>query len=184
MKNLTQETSNAIGRVRALKSWKLIAALVIVAGVATLTSALPGKVALADHNSFDSKPEATFTKWVTSVGTAPVLYNMAGLVSGEVGGGQFVGEVLELTPGLHTTKIKALYHINGGAHQFTARMSVVQNEDTGTAELRGVITSGWRKGAQVLGSYQVIAPCGIINAQSGPFGDVCFQGNLNIMPGS
>jgi hypothetical protein len=36
------------------------------------------------------------------------------------------------------------------------------------------------KGAKVRGAYQVIAPCGIVNAQNGFFGDVCFQGTLRI----
>jgi hypothetical protein len=37
------------------------------------------------------------------------------------------------------------------------------------------------KGARVRGNYQVIAPCGILNAQNdGPFSDFCFQGTLRI----
>ena len=64
-------------------------------------------------------------------------------------------------------------------------MSVDQDEDKGTDGIRRrhyERVAERHAGASV--GYQVIAPCGIINAQSGPFGDVCFQGNLNIMPGS
>jgi hypothetical protein len=123
----------------------------------------------------------TFTKWVTSAGTAPVQFKMEGVVSGDVGGGKFVGEVLNLTTASGITKIEALYHINGGTHQFTADLHVTQDDKKGTGVINGVVTEGWLKGAQVQGEYQVIAPCGIINAQTGPFGDTCFQGTLHIL---
>jgi hypothetical protein len=43
--------------------------------------------------------QVIFTKWVTTQGDGkPVRFNMAGVVSGDVGGGQFVGEILDLTP--------------------------------------------------------------------------------------
>jgi len=50
--------------------------------------------------------------------------------------------------------------------------------------IKGSVTDGSLKGARVNGEYWVINPCGIINAQNGGFGDVCFQGNLIIRPGS
>lgn len=62
-----------------------------------------------------------FTKWVTD------WPNMAGLVSGDVGGGAFAGEVLKYTPTAAIDKIEALYHLNGGAHQLTAHVFVTQN---------------------------------------------------------
>lgn len=130
----------------------------------------------------DSNADVTFTKWVPSAGTAPILFNMAGVVSGDVGGGKYVGEVLNLdlsTPGI--TKIHALYHMNGGTHQLTADLQVTQDDKNGTANLKGTVSEGWLKGAQVQGEYQVIAPCGILNAQTGPFGDTCFQGTLHIL---
>lgn len=181
MNHLTQATRKTIEQVRSIKGWKVIAALLLVASLAVLSFSPGRQVALADGG--EHKASATFTKWVTSAGTAPVLFNMAGVVSGDVGGGQYVGEVLELTSTPATTIIKALYHLNGGTHQFTARLTVTQDNATGTAVIRGVITQGWLKGAQVRGGYQTIAPCGILNAQSGPFGDACFQGTLNIQGG-
>jgi hypothetical protein len=145
-----------------------------------------GAVALAA----DGNADITFTKWVTSAGvalnsarTAPVQYNMEGVVSGDVGGGKYAGEVLSLTSSAGITKIEALYHINGGTHQFTADVFVTQDDSKGTAVIKGVVTDGWLKGAQVQGEYQVIGPCGIINAQTGPFGDLCFQGTLHILQG-
>lgn len=105
---------------------------------------------------------------------------MAGLVSGAVGGGTFAGELLNYTPTAAIDKIEALYHLNGGAHQLTAHVFVTQNNLNGTAAIKGVVTDGPLKGARVRGRYQVIFPCGVINAQNGSIGDVCFQGTLDI----
>jgi hypothetical protein len=154
--------------------------IVVVAAFAAPFAAGPTQMALADKGGQKGHNfQVIFTKCVTSPGVAPVLFNMAGVVSGDVGGGQYVGEVLELTSTEATTTIKALYHLNGGAHQLTAQLTVVQDNKAGTAVLKGVVTDGWMKGAKVRGDYQVIAPCGILNA-NGPFGDICFQGTLRI----
>ncbi len=120
--------------------------------------------------------EVVFTKWVTD------WPNMAGLVSGDVGGGTFAGEVLNYTPTAAIDRIEALYHLNGGAHQLTAHVFVRQDNLNGTATIRGVVSDGSLKGARVHGRYQVISPCGVINAQNGSIGDVCFQGTLDIGP--
>jgi len=159
----------------------ILVVIVVVAALAAPFAVGPTQMALADKGGQTGHNfQVIFTKWVTSPGVAPVLFNMAGVVSGDVGGGQYVGEVLELTPTEATTTIKALYHLNGGAHQLTALLTVVQDNKAGTAVLKGVVTDGWMKGAKVRGTYQVIAPCGILNAQNGPFGDICFQGTLRI----
>ena len=122
--------------------------------------------------------QVVFTKWVTD------WPNMAGLVSGDVGGGTFAGEVLNYTPTAAIDKIEALYHLNGGAHQLTAHVFVTQNNLNGTAAIKGVVIDGPLQGAPVRGRYQVIFPCGVINAQNGSIGDVCFQGTLDIGPAS
>jgi phosphotransacetylase len=110
------------------------------------------------------------------------VLNMAGVVSGDAGAGLFAGEVLALSTSSngHTTYVTALYHINGGKHQFTARLSVTQDNTKGTAVLKGRVTDGWMQGAEVSGSYQVINPSNIINAQNGVGGDICYQGTLHI----
>jgi len=159
----------------------IVLAIVLIAGFAILASSMGWLTASAHSNSVT----VNFIKWITTPGTAPVQLNMAGVVSGGVGGGKFAGEVLVLdtsTPGI--TKIHALYHVNGGTHQFTADLQVTQNDSKGTAVIQGTVTDGWLKGAQVQGEYQVVAPCGIINAQNGVAGDVCFQGTLHIQQDS
>lgn len=155
--------------------------IVVVAALAAPFAVAPTQMALADKGGrAGDNVRVIFTKWGTTWGVAPVIANMAGIVSGDVGGGQYVGEVMELTPTGDTTTIKALYHLNGSAHQLTAQLTVVEDNKTGTAVLKGVVTDGWMKGAKVRGTYQRIAPCGIENAARGVFGDICFQGKLRI----
>jgi hypothetical protein len=131
-----------------------------------------------DNGEFRGRVEVIFTKWVTD------FPNMAGLVSGDAGGGHFSGEVLNYEHTDAIDKIEALYHINGGAFQFTAHNFVTQDNLKGTAVIRGVVTDGPLKGARVQGENQVITPCGVINAQNGSGGDFCFQGTLSIRAGS
>jgi len=142
----------------------------------TLASGLPP--AAGNKEKLHVRVEVTFTKWVTD------LPNMAGLVSGDVGGGTFAGEILndDHTPAVD--KIEALYHINGGAYHFTAHNFITQNNLKGTAVIDGLVLDGPLKGERVRGEYQVISPCGVINAQNGSSGDVCFQGTLSIRVGS
>jgi hypothetical protein len=126
------------------------------------------------QDKFRGHVEVIFTKWITD------FPNMAGIVSGDVGGGLFAGEILNAENTATTSKLEALYHINGGAFKFTAHNFITQNNLKGTAVITGVVTDGPLKGAQVRGEYQVISPCGVVNAQNGSAGDVCFQGTLSI----
>jgi hypothetical protein len=120
--------------------------------------------------------EVVFTKWLTD------WPNMAGLVSGDAGGGLYAGEILAYDHTEALDRIEALYHIRGSRRQFTARVTVVQNNNNGIARIRGVVISGAFTGQRVRGDYQVIAPCPIINTQPGALPDVCFQGTLTIGP--
>src|SRR5260221_4245429 len=91
--NFAQGTRKAFDRT--IKSWKLILLLVLAAAFAAVSALGPAQLALADAggvkgHSFDN----TFTKWVTSFGTPPVLLNMVGVVGGDVGAGTYAGEVL------------------------------------------------------------------------------------------
>jgi hypothetical protein len=124
-------------------------------------------------DTFHGRVEVIFLKWV--IGPGPL---MAGVVSGDVGGGTFAGEILGASQTGNILKIDALYHVNGGAHQFTAHNHIIQDNATGTAEISGVVTDGPLQGARVKGEYQVIHPCGITNAADS--GDLCFQGTLTI----
>ena len=154
--------------------------LFMIAGAVVLQNS-PGlaaghPAAVRDEDDGRRGVQVVYTKWVTD------FPNMAGLVSGDVGGGQFAGEILNYTPSAAIDRIEARYHLNGGAHQLTAHVFVTQNNLKGTATIRGVVTDGPLKGARVRGSYQLIVPCGVINAQNGSLGDVCFQGTLDIGP--
>jgi hypothetical protein len=139
-----------------------------------ISPALAGGPAQRAGDKDQRDVEIAFTKWVTG------WPHMAGVVSGDVGSGLFAGEILNYLPTTAITKIEALYHINGGAHQLTAHVFVTQNNLKGTAAINGVVADGPLMGAKVHGEYQVINPCGIINAQNGSAGDVCFQGTLHI----
>ena len=152
--------------------------------ISLLVLAFSGLLVGCNQPAAIAKPASTtdviFTKWLTTAGTAPIVYNMAGVVSGDAGPGLYAGEVLELSNPTPTTSTgTVLYHIKGSSHQFTARLSV--NEDSkGNGVLKGVVTDGWMKGAEVNGNYQTIAPSGIINAQQGAGGDAVYQGTLHI----
>ena len=127
-----------------------------------------------DVAQFHGRIQVNFIKWVAD------LPNMHGVVSGDVGAGLFVGEVINEVGTTTTTKVDALYHINGDSFQFTAHNHIIQDNLKGTAVIHGVVRDGPLKGAKVLGEYHVVSPCGIINAENGAFGDVCFQGTLTV----
>ena len=143
-----------------------------------ISPALAGGPPEAAANNFRGRVEVTFLKWITNTP------NMAGVVSGDVGGGTFAGLILTRVMEGAIAKIEALYHINGKALQFTAHNYITFDTQKGTAVIEGSVPDGVLKGARVKGEFQVIRPCGIINAQIGSSGDVCFQGNLVITPGS
>ena len=135
--------------------------LVSIAAVALLTLTLGAGSAAADGEH----RQATFTKWVTD------WPNMAGIVGGSVGEGEYSGRVLEYIPG-PTTVITAIYHFDGSRHSFTALVHV---EQTGLdAVIVGVVTDGWRKGKLVTGEYTQIR-CD----HDGTSSD-CFQGFLEL----
>jgi hypothetical protein len=165
-------------RTMMKKLWRLGFVYLVAVNLLQISPALAGGPPQAAANNFRGRVEVTFIKWVTN------WPNMAGVVSGDVGGGTFAGEVLNYNHTDAIDTIEALYHINGGALQFTAHNIVTQDNLKGTAVIKGSVTDGSLKGARVSGEYQVISPCGIINAINGTVGDVCFQGNLIIKPGS
>jgi hypothetical protein len=146
----------------------------------TRLASIVGAVVLLLHispvwaeDTFHGRVEVIFLKWVVSAGPL-----MAGVVSGDVGGGTFAGEILNASQQGNILTLDALYHINGGAHQFTAHNHIRQDNATGIAAISGTVTDGPLRGARVQGEYQVIHPCGITNAADS--GDLCFQGTLTI----
>jgi hypothetical protein len=157
---------------------------VLVAALAAVLVLAPARLALADPggvkgHSFDS----TFTKWVTSPGAPPVLLNMVGVVGGDAGDGTYTGEVLSMNTVGNITTIVPLYHFHGSRHSFTALLTVKQDDTLGTAQITGVVTDGWQKGAPVTGEYTVLPVCPI-PTPGNMLGTVCFQGALHIHRGS
>jgi hypothetical protein len=167
--------------MKTIRNRTLFASFVIaVLLLLNISPALAGgqRETSGDKGKFHGRVEVIFTKWITD------FPNMAGVVSGDAGAGLFAGEILGITPTTNGEVLEALYHINGGAYHFTAHNFITQNNLTGTAVIDGVVLDGPLKGALVHGEYQVISPCGVINAQNGSSGDVCFQGTLSIRVGS
>ena len=145
------ETIRSIVRRRLLVSIATVALLLVSLGAGT-ASAGGGQ-------------HSTFTKWITN------WPQMAGVVGGAVGDGEFVGEVIDYAPG-PTTLITAIYHFGGSRHDFTARMHV---EQTGLhAVLVGVVIDGWGKGKLVTGAYDQIT------CDHGGLTTDCFQGYLDV----
>jgi hypothetical protein len=157
--------------------------LVLVAAFAVLLILAPAHLALADPggvkgHTFDS----TFTKWVISPGTPPVLVNMVGVVGGDVGDGTFTGEVLSDSTVGNIETIVPLYHFNGNRHSFTALVTVTLDNSVGTATITGVVTEGWLKGAPVTGEFTTMAVCPIATPGN-LFGTLCWQGALHVHRG-
>ncbi len=146
-----------------------ILGLALLAGFGVATHSQGTPVASADGFG---RTEVTFTKYVT---TFP---NMAGVVGGDVGNGAFVGEILTIEPFANgqIVKITPDYHLNGSLHQSTARLAVWQF-DNQFAVISGAVTSGWRQGATVYGTYKVIS---CTQAADGK----CFQGTLYFVGGT
>jgi hypothetical protein len=166
--------------MKTMRIRTLFAACVLAMLLLNISPALAGNLHQTGANQakIPGRVEVIFLKWITN------LPNMAGVVSGDPGGGLFAGEILKRTETKNFVKLDALYHINGKDFQFTAHNHILEDKRTGTALIHGVVVDGPMQGAHVRGQFQVIAPCGIINAQQGDAGDVCFQGTLTVKAGS
>jgi hypothetical protein len=132
---------------------------------------LPGVRLSAGESSQEAGvTEFTFEKWFT---TYPA---MTGNTS--FGPGTFAGTIRSRIPfdnGV-IVKLEALYQVTdpNGSHSFTALIQGTENLETMTAVLNGVITDGWRIGARVHVTFDVITPCPIHNRTT------CFQGTIRI----
>ena len=143
-----------------------ILGLALLAGFGVATQSQVTPVASADGFG---RTEVTFSKGVT---TFP---NMTGVVGGDVGNGTYAGEIITYDPTIGSgkiTRITADYHLNGSLHQSTARVTVWQF-DNQFAIITGAVTSGWRQGAFVYGTYKVVADVP----------GVCCQGTLYLAGG-
>jgi hypothetical protein len=119
--------------------------------------------------------ELTYTKWVLPD------YSMKGVVGGDIVG-TFGGQVLGANPiaGGTILQLQARYDViaNNPSQSFTALVEGKQNNETGTAVLNGVVTSGWLAGERLHVEYSVISSCA--GNPSGP----CYQGTIDVMGNS
>jgi hypothetical protein len=148
-----------------------ILGLALLAGFGVAVHSQGTPVASADGFG---RTEVTFTKYLVS------FPNMAGVVGGDVGTGNYAGEIITYDPTLaggKITLITADYHLNGSAHTSNVRLTVWQF-DNNFAVLSGGVTSGWRQGGYAYGIYKVIPTCA--GNPAGP----CFQGTLYIAGGT
>jgi hypothetical protein len=174
MTNLKKEgTKTVVTKIQPFKKWSILLGLVLAA---TSAGAALASNRGAKGHTFDS----TFTKWVTTSPPAPgVVANMVGIVGGDVGPGEYKGEVIRMNTVGSITSIEALYHFNGSKHAFTANLKITQDESAGMATIIGDVTEGWMKGASVTGEYNVLAVCPIETVDNA-YGTVCFQGALHV----
>ena len=131
------------------------------------------------HDAGQASPEAavvglSFEKWFT---TYPA---MTGNTS--YGDGTFAGTILQRTVfdnGV-IVQLQALYRVTdpSGSHSFAALIEGTENLVTAKAVLNGVITEGWRVGARVHVTFQIIRPCALAIGPSSI--GVCFQGTIHI----
>ena len=147
-----------------------------------------------------SRPvEVTFTKWRTAVlpppSAAATRSLFAGNVGGDLGEGDFVGEVLyrqastpcsvfvpPCTPGItpptiseSIASLQAIYEVQAGEHSFIALIQGGSNSAGG--RLEGVIVSGWRIGAHVRVAFDTLSSC---TDRDGVAHGPCFDGTIRV----
>jgi hypothetical protein len=143
--------------------------------------------------------DVTFTKWRTAgVPLPPAVATrtlFAGNVGGELGEGDFVGEILDrkastpctftappCTPGTtpptitrSVASLHAIYEVQAGERSFIA---IIQGgSDTTGGRLEGVVVSGWRRGAQVRVAFDTLSTC---TDRDGVAHGPCFDGTIRI----
>lgn len=130
----------------------------------------------ADQSYPEAAPvEIAFEKWFTTYPT------MTGNTS--LGDGTYAGTILTRTVfdnGV-IAQLEARYIVtdpSGEGHSFTAVIAGKQNLVTQAAVLNGVVTEGWRAGAHVHVTFQVITPCALAIGPSAR--NVCFQGTIRL----
>jgi hypothetical protein len=137
-----------------------------------LALVLAGGFAAASHvNAKASNDiELTYTKWFPTPGS-PV---MAGVVGGDIEG-TFAGLLLSRTavsPGVF--HLKARYDIIAEQPHKSFSAIIEGNSVRGTADLQGVVTSGWLDGGQVVVHFITVPSCAL--HPSGP----CFTGTIQV----
>ncbi len=143
--------------------------------------------------------EVTFTKWRTAGLPLPPAVATRSLFAGNVGGdlgeGDFVGEVLDprvstpctftappCTPGTtpptitgSIASLHAIYEVRAGDRSFIALIQ--GGSDSAGGRLEGVIVSGWRIGAHVRVAFDTLSSC---TDRDGVAHGPCFDGTIRI----
>jgi hypothetical protein len=161
-------------------------------------SAFPG-MPVPSTETAQAPVQVTFTKWRTAgVPQPPPLATrslFAGNVGGDLGEGDFVGEVLDrkvstpctftappCTPGTtpptitgSIASLQAIYEVQVGEQSFIA---LIQGGSTSLGgRLEGVIVSGWRIGAHVRVAFDTLSSC---TDRDGVAHGPCFDGTIHI----
>ena len=156
----------------------------------------PVSLAMAQGNGDPNRPvEVTFAKWRTAVLPPPgdaIRSLFKGIVGGDLGAGDFVGEVLDrkvstpctavvppCTPDIPVTgsiaSLEATYEVQVGEHSFIA---LIQGGSTSVGgRLEGLIVSGWRIGAHVRVAFATLSSC---TDRDGVAHGPCFEGTIQI----
>jgi hypothetical protein len=128
----------------------------------------------ANHSDAGSVTEVSFIKWFT---TAPTMTGNTSL-----GAGTFAGTITKriVFDNSVIVQLGAIYQVKdpSGDHSFTAVIEGMENLQTASAVLNGVVTAGWRVGAQVHVSFDIIRPCALATGPSAV--GTCFQGTIRI----
>jgi hypothetical protein len=124
--------------------------------------------------------DVTFTKWFIGFPA------MAGVTGGDVPG-TFGGAVLSRDPFDNGTivQLEARYEVTAAdpAHSFVAHITGKTNNPTQEAVLNGTVVAGWRVGAQVHVTFEVIPPTATTSCvPEAPVNRTCFQGTIRVMP--
>jgi hypothetical protein len=156
---------------------KLLMASAIIAsvvGTACSDTTAPKNEATGNPSAAASPTEFTFIKWFT---TYPAMTGNTSL-----GAGTFAGTITKrivFDNGV-IVQLGAIYQVTdpSGDHSFTAAIDGSENLQTASAVLNGVVTAGWRVGAQVHVTFDVIRPCALAIGPSAI--GTCFQGTIRI----
>jgi hypothetical protein len=160
-----------------IRHQQLLATAMLASLLTTACSDTTGprnEVAPANASAETGVSEISFTKWFT---TSP---NMTGFTS--LGEGTFTGRITKRVPFANgvVVQLGAVYQVRdpNGGHSFTAVIEGTENLQTASAVLNGVVTEGWRAGAQVHVTFDIITPCARATGPS--VVGVCFQGTIRI----
>jgi hypothetical protein len=157
---------------------KLLMASAIIASVVGTacsdTMAPKNEATSVDHSAAGPVTEFTFIKWFT---TAPTMTGNTSL-----GAGTFAGTITKriVFDNSIIVQLGAIYQVTdpSGDHSFTAVIEGMENLQTASAVLNGVVTEGWRVGAQVHVTFDVIRPCVLATGPSAV--GTCFQGTIRV----